>query len=217
MIKAVLFDMDGTVLDTEPMYKKAWKAAFDKAGYEFSEELFNRCVGLPIPMTKKLLGEIYGNDDVFNSTFPTAAAWAHNYKKMNGVPVKPGFFELSDFLIANNIKAIIATSTSHDAAIADLTFSGIINRFEDVVGGDDTKNGKPFPDPYIKAAEVAGFPPGECIAVEDSKNGMMSATSAGVRCIYIKDFTDVPEMIAELAFKRVDTLDEIIDILKSEM
>ena len=74
MIKAVLFDMDGTVLDTEPMYKRAWKAAFDSAGYEFSEELFNKCVGLSVVLVKKLVNETYNNPDLFSITFPKAAA-----------------------------------------------------------------------------------------------------------------------------------------------
>ncbi|MCL2633937.1 MAG: HAD family phosphatase [Oscillospiraceae bacterium] len=213
MIKAVLFDMDGTVLDTEPMYKKAWKAAFDKAGYEFSEELFNKCVGLSVALCKKLINETYSDDELFNKTFPLAASWVHNYKKLNGIPVKKGFFELSDYLQENSIKAVIATSTGHAAAVEDLTSAGILNRFDGVIGGDDTEQGKPFPDPFLAAAKLAGFPIDDCIAVEDSKNGVMSATSAGVRCIYVKDFIDIPADVEKRTFKRVNSLDEIIPII----
>jgi len=133
---------------------------------------------------------------------------------MNGVPVKPGFFELSDYLKEQGIKSVIATSTSYEAALQDLKNSKIFERFDGVIGGDSTENGKPFPDPYIAAAKLAGFPVEECIAVEDSKNGITSAVAAKVRCIYIKDFLDVEPDIEELIFKKVTSLDEIIGIIK---
>jgi beta-phosphoglucomutase-like phosphatase (HAD superfamily) len=213
-IKAVLFDMDGTVLDTEPMYKRAWKSAFSQSEYEFSEELFNKCVGLPIHMTRKLINETYDNPSLFDTTFPVAASWAHNYKKMNGVPVKSGFYELSDFLKEQGIKRVIATSTSHHAAVDDLTCSNVIDHFLGIIGGDDVENGKPAPDPYIKAAELAGVPTEECLAIEDSTNGIRSAVSAGVRCVYIKDFLDVMPEIESMVYRRVTTLDEVIGIIK---
>ncbi|MDR0222685.1 MAG: HAD family phosphatase [Oscillospiraceae bacterium] len=217
MIKAVLFDMDGTVLDTEPMYKKAWKAAFEREGYEFNEELFNKCVGLSVALCKKLINETYGDSGLFDKTFPVAASWVYNYKKANGIPIKAGFVELSDYLRDNGVKSVIATSTSHNAAVEDLTYSGIIDRFDGIVGGDDTENGKPFPDPYIKAAELAGVGRDECIAVEDSKNGITSAHSAGIRCVYAKDFLEVPSETEEKAFRKVKSLKEIINIIKEEI
>ena len=216
MIKAVLFDMDGTVLDTETMYRRAWKSALDRTGYEFSEKLFNNCVGLPIPMCKKLINEHFDNPDLFDIVFPMAASWAHNYKKMNGIPVKTGFFELSDFLKKEGIKSVIATSTSHEAAVGDLASSKIIDRFNGIIGGDDVGKGrgKPGPDPYIKAAALAGFHVDECIAVEDSINGIHSAHTANVKCVYIRDFLDIPREIQPMIYKEVDTLDKIIDIIK---
>ena len=214
MVKAVLFDMDGTVLDTEPVYKRAWKSAFERAGHEFSDMVFNKCVGLPVPLIKKCVNEHYCDPELFGVTFPMAASWAHNYKKANGIPVKSGFGELSEFLEKKGIKSIIVTSTSHHPAVEDLTRSGIINRFAGVVGGDDIANGKPAPDPYIKAAELAGAPLNDCIAVEDSVNGIRSAVAAGVRCVYIKDFLDIPKEVERMIFKRVNRLDEIIGIIE---
>lgn len=206
--------MDGTVLDTEPMYKKAWKAAFQKEGLHFSDELFNQCVGLSVPLCKKLINGTYNDPNLFQTIFPIAAAWAFNYKKLNGVPVKAGFYELSDFLKQNGIVSVIATSTSHEAAVEDLTYSKIIDHFKGVIGGDDIENGKPGPDPYIKAAELAGFPVSDCIAIEDSLNGIRSAVAANVKCVYVKDFIDISSEIKDVVYKSVNTLDEVIDIIK---
>ena len=215
MIKAVLFDMDGTILDTEPVYKKAWKSAFERAGCEFCDELFNKCVGLPIPMVKKYVTEFYGEPKLFDATFPMAASWAFNYKKMNGIPVKPGFYELQEFLRKENIVSVIATSTSHEAAVEDLTHSKVLDYFKGVIGGDDVEKGKPAPDPYIKAASLAGFSVSECIAVEDSVNGIRSAVAAGVKCVFIRDFLDISEEIESLVYKRVNNLSEVVGVIKS--
>jgi beta-phosphoglucomutase-like phosphatase (HAD superfamily) len=97
-----------------------------------------------------------------------------------------------------------------------LTRTGIIGRFDGIIGGDDVEHGKPNPDPYVKAAELAGFPPDECLAVEDSINGIRSAVTAGIRCVYIKDFLDIPEEIEAIAYKKVNSLDKIIDIIIQE-
>jgi len=213
MIKAVLFDMDGTVLDTENMYREAWRGAFERTEHEFSEELFNKCIGLPISVMEKLVNDSYGVSGVFEETFQTAAAIATKHKKTHGVPIKAGFYELSDFLKERGIKSVVATSTEHDTAVKDLTESGIISRFIGVIGGDDVKNGKPAPDPYVRAAELAGVPTENCIAIEDSVNGIRSAAAAGVRCVYIKDVVDIPPEIEELVFKKANSLDEVIGII----
>jgi HAD superfamily hydrolase (TIGR01509 family) len=214
MIGAILFDMDGTVLDTEPLYKRAWKSAFDRAGHEFFDDLFNRCVGLSVPLCKKLINEYYDNPKLFDTTFPMAAAWAHSYKKENGVPVKPGFHELLDFLDEQGIKSVIATSTSHDAAVEDLTHTKIIDRFIGIIGGDDVEHGKPGPEPYLKAAALAGFSVEQCLAVEDSVNGIRSAAAAGVRCVYVRDFVDVSAEVKSVVFRKIERLDEIIGIIR---
>ncbi|MCL1904460.1 MAG: HAD family phosphatase [Oscillospiraceae bacterium] len=215
MIKAVLFDMDGTILDTEPVYKKAWKSAFERANVEFSNELFDKCVGLPISLTKKYVTEYYNDAELFDITFPMAAAWAARYKEWNGIPIKPGFFELQDFLQKKGIVSVIATSTSHEAAVEDLTYSNIFNCFKGIIGGDDVEKGKPSPAPYIKAAALAGASVDECIAVEDSINGIRSAVSAGVKCVFIRDFLDIPDNIENMIYKRVNDLSEVIGVINN--
>jgi len=215
MIKAVLFDMDGTVLDTEPLYIEAWKKAFEKEPvHKFDPMIFNQCVGLSVVLCEQLVDEFYGEKGMFRRTVKVASEWMKYYIETEGAPVKTGFYKLSDFLRENGIKAIIATSSVHADAVKNLTCAGIIDRFDGIVGGDNTERGKPFPDPYVKAAELAGVDRDECIAVEDSKNGVLSAAEAGIRCVYIKDLLDIPKEAEAKAYRRAQSLDEVIGIIK---
>jgi len=216
MIKAVLFDMDGTVLDTEPLYIEAWKKAFEKETREFEPKLFNQCVGLSVVMCEQLVDEFYGEKGMYRRAVKVAAEWMKYYIETEGAPVKTGFYKLSDFLRENGIKAIIATSSLHADAARHLTCAGILDRFDGIVGGDATERGKPYPDPYVKAAELAGVSRADCIAVEDSKNGVLSAVEAGIRCVYIKDLLDIPKDVEAKAYRRAESLDEVIDIIKEE-
>lgn len=216
MIKAVLFDMDGTVLDTEILYSQAWKKAFEKETRKFEEKIFNQCVGLSSVLCEELVDEFYGEKGIFRRTLKTASEWMRYYAETEGIPIKTGFYKLSDFLRENGVKAVIATSSTHEDAVRSLTCAGIIDRFDGIVGGSIAERGKPYPDPYIKAAELAGAARSDCLAVEDSKNGVISATEAGIKCVYIKDILDIPAEVEKLAFRRVNSLDEIIDIIKEE-
>jgi len=216
MIKAVLFDMDGTVTDTEPLYIEAWKKAFEKEPYDFDETIFSRCVGLSVVLCEEIVDEYYGEKGFYRRAVKTASEWMKYYAETDGIPIKTGFYKLSGFLRENGIKAVIATSSKHADAVRTLTCAGVIDRFDGIVGGDNTERGKPYPDPYIKAAELAGAGKAECLAVEDSRNGVISAYEAGIRCVYIKDMLDIPPETEKLAYKRADSLDEIIDIIKRE-
>jgi len=215
MIKAVLFDMDGTVLDTEPISYKSWQKAFESENRAFDEGLYKQCMGLPGVSSELLVDEFFGEKGLFRRAAKTASEWFKYYSESEGVPVKAGFYKLSDYLIETGVRAMLVTSSAHESAVRNLSLAGIIDRFDGIIGGDSVVKGKPHPDPFLKAAELAGAKPGECLAVEDSKNGLVSASAAGIKCIYIKDMFDVPEA-EELAFKRAGSLDEIINIIKEE-
>ena len=213
-LKAVLFDMDGTVIDTEAVYTLAWQAAFEKLGMEFPTELFSRCIGLSLVMSRACVNEHYNDPEFFDKVFPIAASWVYNYQKLNGVPVKAGFAELIDYLDENGIKAVIATSTSHAAAVQNLKDAKIFHRFVGLIGGDDVENGKPGPEPFLRAAQLANADVSECLAVEDSANGVRSAVAAGVRCIHVCDVVDIGNELKSTLFRSVTTLDEIIGIIE---
>lgn len=213
MIKAVLFDMDGTILDTEPLSKLAWSTVLTENGYSFTETMFYEHVGLNPTSTEKLYKSYLGEDFPYYAMRKKVHLFREDYRNKHGIAVKKGFTELSDFLRENRIKSVIATSTPKAEAEHYLKIAGIYERFDYIIGGDEITEGKPAPEIYLKAAETAGAEVTECIAVEDSTNGILSALNAKIKCVYIHDFSDISEELEERCIVCGD-LAEIINIIK---
>ncbi|MBQ8614278.1 MAG: HAD family phosphatase [Ruminiclostridium sp.] len=216
MIKAVLFDMDGTVLDTEPLSKLAWSTVLTENGYEFTDEMFYKHTGLNPASTEKLYKSYLGADFPYYEMRAKVHLFRENYRNKHGIAVKKGFHELSDYLRSKGIKAVIATSTPVNEAEKYLKIAGILDRFDFIIGGDQIEKGKPDPEIYLKAAAMADTDIKECIAVEDSTNGILSALSAGLKCVYIHDFSDIS---AELEKKCIvcNDLADIINLIERSL
>lgn len=217
MIKAVLFDMDGTVLDTETVHKIAWDRALTEASVPIAEDTFYSLIGLNVQSTGQYLKEHFGlEEDAFLQVNSNAVRYSYEYIEQKGLSVKKGFHALSDFLLQNGIKSVIVTSSEQEDARANLGKAGILDRFDGIIGGGDVEKGKPSPEPYLKAAALVGLSPSECIAAEDSANGVRSAYNAGITCVYIKDMIDIPQEVQALAAYHEESLDKIIKIIEKE-
>ena len=217
MIKAVLFDMDGTVLDTESVHKIAWECALTEAGVPIKSDTFYHLIGLNVQSTGEYLKAHFAiTDEQFERINEAADRHSLNYISKNGVSVKQGFYALSDYLAEMKIKSVIVTSSHHKEAEANLAKAGILRCFDGIIGGDEVTRGKPSPEPYQKAAELAGVDRADCIAAEDSANGVKSAYSAGITCVYIKDMIDIPQEVQALAKYHADSLSKIIEIIEKE-
>lgn len=214
MIRAVLLDMDGTVLDTERIHKISWQKAMSEAGCNCEDKVYFDLVGLN---HKSILQYFIDNFGFTHDRFKQMETAAHDYSRAytaeHGVPIKQGFLELSDYLRQQNIKTAAVTSSTCLEAQHNFHGAGIEDRFDLIIGGDSVTAGKPSPEPYQKAAEALGFHPSECIAVEDSANGIRSAHAAGIKCAYIKDIADIAEEAKALASYEAKTLDELIKII----
>lgn len=218
-IKAVLFDMDGTILDTERIHKKCWEQAMRDIGVDFLPTTFYDLIGLNDKSTCEYFKNNYGfSDEQYRKMSVSAYALSREYSVTKGIPVKKGFFELADYLAENKIKTAVVTSSFCSEAVHNFHRANIYTDFDIIIGGDSVSCGKPSAEPYLKAAEGLGLAPCECIAAEDSANGIKSAHNAGVRCVYIKDLVNIPEEIKALAEYEASSLDKIIDIIeKSNM
>ena len=208
MIKAVIFDMDGTLLDSERIGLKAWQYVIDKYSLPFDLSLPYRSIGL-----KTLFLSELGEDYPFDKYWGYAKQYFAEYEDKNGIPVKQGFDELCTYLKANKVGMYVATSTYHASAAKELKHSGILGFFDGMVGGDEITRGKPDPEIFITAAEKTGFDKSECLIVEDSSNGIRAGIASGIRTVFIKDIVDVPSEITEKVFASCDDLSGVIGII----
>jgi HAD superfamily hydrolase (TIGR01509 family) len=205
---AVVFDMDGLLFDTETLYQEAIHLAAADAGHEVAPGFFNRTVGLPWAQSRALLlshfGETFAVDEF-------QAAWVRHFWVIaeTRLTLKPGALELLDTLDQFRLPRAIATSSSHRTVERHLTAHKLTERFDEIVGHGDYERGKPAPDPFLKAAERLGVEPRLCLALEDSHNGIRSASSAGMMTIMVPDLLEPTDEIRGLCAFIVPDLHEV--------
>lgn len=213
-LKAVLFDMDGLIFDTEKIYFRYWKQAARECGYDLSDDLALQMRSCDKTIGRKILAEAFGASDGGGAHDVYDRIKKHRKEQMkdylqNAEPeVKPG---VRDFLAGlhgiSSLRKAIVTQSSLDEKRELLRKSGLLPYFDDIISGTDVKLGKPFPDIYLYACKKLGLAPQECLAYEDSPNGIRSAHAAGVRVIMIPDLTPADEemrSLCEAVFPRID-------------
>lgn len=183
---AVIFDMDGTLHDTEGVYHEALKDAVRDVGFAVTDAFCHSLIGIPGPESDAMLMAHLGPDFPF-------AEFDRRYEDMRNralaaeVPLKAGALELLDALARSTLKVAVATSASRRAADLHLGLSGLRTRLPVVVTRDDVARGKPHPDAYLRAAELLDVRPEQCLAVEDSLNGIRAAHAAGMMPVIVPD------------------------------
>ena len=207
-LDAVIFDMDGLMLDTEQVSLRAWTQATRDLGLEMAELHAHAIIGMNQAGSRAYLREHLGAafpwEDCARRTHEIYLQILHD----EGIGLKPGLTELLDWLDAHRIPLAVATSTRHELAIGKLTDAGIIERFTQVVGGDQVAHGKPAPDIYLEAAARLGIRPGVAVALEDSFNGVRSAHAAGIPVIMVPDLVAATPAISRLAVATLGSLHE---------
>jgi len=216
MIKGIVFDMDGLMFDTEQLAAKAWTFAGEQMGLNITEAMAIKTLGLNKEDTDRVLSDEVGQ--AFDST--TARKIRGDYMtshiEKNGIPVKTGLFELLDYLNKNHYKITVATSSEQEVARYNFNKAGISKYFDQIVCGDMIERGKPEPDIYLRASEIIGVKPYECLALEDSPMGILSAYRAGLKPVMIPDLLQPDEGTSRLLYAKLPTLLDVIELLSSQ-
>lgn len=212
-IKAVIFDMDGLLLDTEKLLIRFWIQAANEAGFPMTLEnaLSIRSLhrSFAIPYLQGLFGEAFDYVKIRSRRMELM----NEHLSHNPLELKSGARELLAFLNGQGIPAAVATATDYERTREYLTRACIFESFDKIVCATMVERGKPEPDIYIYAAKQLGLPPEECLALEDSPNGVRSAASAGCKTIMIPDLTEPDEELSRLVFAVTKSLDGVIDII----
>jgi HAD superfamily hydrolase (TIGR01509 family) len=205
--KAVVFDMDGLMFDTEAVAKKVWFEVTASRGLPVDEAFFLKFIGRRSQDSLRLLHEAYGAGFAAEAFQQEVSARIKEWIVLNGAPQKPGLPELLDRLDALKLPRAVATSTRRDGALKTLgTFAG---GFLAIVTGDEVVHGKPAPDIFLLAAERLGVNPADCLALEDSELGVAAAASAGMKTIMIPDLIHPGEETRARAWKVMASLHEV--------
>ena len=213
MIDTVIFDMDGTLIDTEKYYRMCWPQALAAFGYHMTDEQAMSMRSLGRPFAPVHLKEMFGDEIDYHQVRNKRKELMEACLAREGIQLKPGAIELLTWLKEQGIRTAIATATDMERTNRYLEQLGLLQYFDTIISATMVKEGKPSPDIYLYACEQLGRKPQDCIAVEDSPNGAISAYRAGCKVVMVPDQTQPEEELREKLFACVENLTEIKKLL----
>lgn len=213
MIRGVIFDMDGLMTDTERLFLRLWCEIMTERGYPEYRDVVVHCIGQNHAATRAYVREKLGAEFDYMSILREVGRRSEIFCKANGVPVKPGLYELLDALDCWKIPYAVATSTLQDNARRRLENIGVLDRLHGLVTGDMVTVGKPEPEIFLRAAEILGLPPEQCLVLEDSPHGILAAHRAGCLPVMIPDLKEPDAETEKLLYARCNCLAEVAALL----
>ena len=215
MIKAIIFDMDGLMIDSERVTFECYQERLKDMNLTMDEEFYKTLLGKPIKGIYQRFYDVYGNDFPIENVIQDVHQLMAERFETEGVPVKKGLVELLHYLKDNNYKTIVATSSNRDRVDKILFQAQITDYFDDSICGDEVTKGKPNPEVFLKSCQKLGVNVDEAIVLEDSEAGIQASYDANIKVICIPDMKYPEKQYEEKTFKILKDLTEVTAYLKS--
>ena len=213
-IKGVIFDMDGVILDSEKLYVRFWCEAGRFYGFPMEEKHALSIRSMARPLASEKLRGIFGSSFDYDVVRSKRVELMDKYIEENGIEAKSGARQMLEYLKENGYKVALATATSYERTERYLKKLSLFEYFDEIVCAAMVKRGKPAPDIYIEAAKRLGLETSQCLALEDSLNGMKSANAAGCITVMVPDLDEPDENSLPLIHYVADGLTDIQKILE---
>lgn len=213
MIKAIIFDMDGLMIDSERVTFECYQERLKDMNLTMDEKFYKTLLGKPIKGIYQRFYDVYGNDFPIENVIQDVHQLMAERFETEGVPVKKGLVELLHYLKDNNYKTIVATSSNRDRVDKILAQAKITEFFDDSICGDEVTKGKPNPEVFLKSCQKLGVNVDEAIVLEDSEAGIQAAYSGNIDVICIPDMKYPEQEFEKMTTKILDSLDQVIDFL----
>lgn len=207
-MQTVIFDMDGTLIDTERVSQSSWRRAASDLGITLSSEILHAFVGCSIPNAKEIINAEFGDPDLTERLFEHQAGIFMEAMERD-LELKPGAAEAIAAAKERGLGVVLATSSGREYSTNNMTRFGLMDSFDVTVFKEDIENHKPAPDVYLVAAERLGVDPAQCIAVEDSFNGVRAGAAAGMHVVMVPDYNEPTDEIRELCAEVLPSLTEL--------
>jgi beta-phosphoglucomutase-like phosphatase (HAD superfamily) len=214
-IEAIIFDMDGLMLDSESLYQAAWQAAAADLGYALHPEMYVQLVGRSSAEAEQTFVEMFGD------RFPLGQfnrQWENRWREVvtqQGIPLKPGLLPLLDWVDTRSLPKAVGTSSDAVEAHLSLTVAGIRDRFTILVTVDQVAAGKPAPDIFQEAARRLGVLPARCLVLEDSNAGVQAAQAAGMPVVMVPDLQTPSAATIAISQQIFTSLHEVLTWLQA--
>ena len=213
MVSSIIFDMDGTLVDTEVVSQAAWDQALRRAGVENPAPIRRSFIGCNVVSNSRTLAGVLGSEERVHEVYKDHDKTFAELSRTELV-AKPGARETLEALRADGYRMALATSTSREPALARLARFNLDKMFDAMVCGDEIEHGKPDPEIFLRAAAALDVKPELCVVVEDSLNGVRAGHAAGMHVIMVPDLVEPTEEITGMCDAVVDTLFEVEGAVK---
>ena len=215
MVQAVIFDVDGTLLNTERIYMQAWKEAGASAGFDVTQDVLLRTRAIHRAEAIKIFQDALGPEFDYDGLYKIRLEISEALIAASTDLLLPGVKETLDALKAKGYPMAVASSTATEKTVSHLEHAGLLHYFDAVVGGDMVERGKPNPDIFLKAADLLGIAPENCMVVGDTPADIRAATAAGMCRVLIPDCVQPDETIRAMSNHILDSMHQLMGILKA--